>query len=259
MNALQNLISTHLTRLFKKAFVFAWVLTTISAAFGQLVPQPEHDESMRDNANFPTKTTQHLHEKIFNGVNFEGWLGDLDSYAIENGVMKCKRGRGGNVFTKKIWSDFSVRFQFRLPPGGNNGLAIRYPGKGDTAYVGMCELQILDNSSPNFKDLDPRQLHGSAYGIVGADKGALLPQGQWNSQEVTVVGTKIKVELNGTIILDTDVAPFLKPDAKFLDNKAHPGLARTEGHFGFAGHNDEVEFREIYLQDLSETKNEDKR
>ena len=44
-------------------------------------------------------------------------------------------------------ADFVARLEFKLPPGGNNGLAIRYPGKGDTAYVGMCELQVLDDNA----------------------------------------------------------------------------------------------------------------
>ena len=92
-----------------------------------------------------------------------------------------------------------ARVEFKLPPGGNNGLAIRYPGKGDTAYDGMCELQILDDGHPKYaKSLDARQSHGSAYGMVAAARGYLRPVGQWNFEEVTVQGSKIKVELNGT-------------------------------------------------------------
>ena len=48
---------------------------------------------------------------------------------------------------------------------------------------------------------------------------------------------------------------FLKPDAEFLDKRLHPGLSRTTGHFGFAGHNDPVEFKEIYMRDLSQKNN----
>ena len=96
-----------------------------------------------------------------------------------------------------------VRLEFKLPPGGNNGLAIRYPGKGDTAYVGMCELQVLDdNYEKATAKIDPRQAHGSAYGMVAAQRGYQRPIGEWNFQEVTVQGSTIKVELNGTVILD---------------------------------------------------------
>ena len=132
------------------------------------------------------------------------------------------------------------------PPGGNNGLAIRYPGEGDTAYVGMCELQILDDSTTKYGRLDPRQYHGSAYGMVAAKVGYQRPVGQWNFQEVTVKGPKIKVELNGTVILDTDLSTV----KEFMANSAHPGKDRTSGFFGFAGHNDPVEFRNIAIKPL---------
>ncbi len=105
----------------------------------------------------------------------------------------CKPEQGGTIYYNKELTDFAARLEFRLPPGGNNGLAIRYPGEGDTAYVGMCELQILDDSTTKYGKLDPRQYHGSAYGMVPAKVGYQRPVGLWNFQEVTVKGSKIKV------------------------------------------------------------------
>ena len=54
------------------------------------------------------------------------------------------------LYYNKEYGDFAARVEFRLPPGGNNGLAIRYPGKGDTAYAGMCELQVLDDGAEKY-------------------------------------------------------------------------------------------------------------
>ncbi len=139
-----------------------------------------------------------------------------------------------------------VRFEFKLPPGGNNGLAIRYPGEGDTAYVGMTELQVLDTEAPAYAKLDPRQTHGSAYGMAAARRGYLRPVGEWNFQEVTVKGSTIVVELNGTRILDADLSTI----TEYLDAKAHPGKDRKEGHFGFAGHRDPVAFRNIRIKPI---------
>ena len=70
----------------------------------------------------------------------------------------------------------------------------------------MCELQVLDNTHPRYAKLDPRQFHGSAYGITGAKKGFLKKIGEWNEQEVIVRGYQITVFLNDEIILDTDVS-----------------------------------------------------
>ena len=87
---------------------------------------------------------------------------------------------GGTIYVDEELSDFSVRFEYKLPPGGNNGLAIRYPGSGDTAYVGMCELQVLDDTAKKYSKLHPAQYHGSAYGMAAAVRGYQRNVGDWN-------------------------------------------------------------------------------
>ena len=184
--------------------------------------------------------------RLFNGTNLNGWTGAVDGYEVKDGAIVCKAGSGGNLFTTGRYRNFVVRLEFKLPPAGNNGLAIRYPGSGDSAYVGMTELQVLDDGDPKYAALDPRQAHGSAYGMVAAKRGALKPVGEWNEQEVTVNGSTIKVVLNGTVILDTDLSTV----TTFMADSPHPGKDRTEGHFGFAGHNDPVAFRNIRIREL---------
>ena len=180
-----------------------------------------------------------------------GGAGPPENYEIGGGAIKCAPGHGGTIYTEGEYADFAVRFEFRLPPGGNNGLAIRYPGSGDTAYVGMCELQVLDSEDPRYANLDPRQYHGSAYGQAAAHRGYLREPGEWNFQEVRVVGPTIQVELNGTRILDTDLS---KVTEFFHDATAanFPGRDRKSGHFGFAGHNDPVEFREVSIKRIAD-------
>ena len=183
---------------------------------------------------------------LFNGRDLDGWTGAVDGYEVTDGAIVCRAGQGGTLFTRGRYRNFVVRFEFKLPPAGNNGLAIRYPGSGDSAYVGMTELQVLDDTAPQYANLDPRQAHGSAYGMVASTRGHLKPVGQWNEQEVTVAGSTIKVVLNGTTILDTDLAAV----TTFMADTPHPGKDRTEGHFGFAGHNDPVAFRNVRIREL---------
>ena len=182
----------------------------------------------------------------FNGESLDGWVGAVDNYEVRDGAIVCKPGKGGNLYTADEYADFVVRLEFKLPEGGNNGLVIRYPGSGHATYDGMCELQVLDTEHPKYADLDPRQAHGSAYGMAAAHRGYLRPTGEWNFQEVTVKGSTIKVELNGTVILDTDLSTV----TEFLGDTPHPGKDRTTGHFGFAGHNEPVEFRNIRIKRL---------
>ena len=186
-------------------------------------------------------------KSLFNRKDLSGWQGATDNYEVIDGTIRCKTGKGGNLLTQEEYADFIARVEFKLPPGGNNGLAIRAPIDADTAYNGFCELQILDTEHPKYKDLDPRQVHGSPYGMVAAIRGYLREQGQWNVEEVTIDGTRVKVELNGNVIVDADLA-----EAKdFLDGKEHPGLSRKTGFFGLAGHNDPVEFRTVLIRRIT--------
>ena len=183
---------------------------------------------------------------LLEGNDMKGWSGPTENYSLNDGVIMCKPDKGGTIYYDKEVSDFVARMEFKLPPGGNNGLAIRYPGEGDTAYKGMCELQVLDSTNQKHAHLDARQHHGSAYGMVAAHRGYLRPTGQWNFQEVTVMGSTIKVELNGSMILDCDLSTV----KEFLEDKPHPGMTRKKGYFGFAGHGDPVQFRNVELKEL---------
>lgn len=180
---------------------------------------------------------------LLNENDLNGWSGDKSGKVMRDGVLFWNQG--GNLFTEKTYGNFVFRFEFTMPPVGNNGLAIRYPGSGSAAYDGMTELQILDNN--RYPAIDPRQAHGSAYGMAAAHKGYLRPYGDWNYQEVRVEGSTIRVELNGTPILDTDLSEI----TEYLADKAHPGKNLTEGHLGFAGHGKHAfKFRRLSIREL---------
>lgn len=189
---------------------------------------------------------------LFDGTTLEGWT-MLDKrgegYGVKDGAIFCAKGGGGKLLTEKEYSDFILRFEFRMPPeGSNNGIGIRTPLEGDAAYVGM-ELQVLDEKaalSGKWGNLREAQFHGSVYDVFPAKKGAMKPAGEWNQQEVTAKGRQITVKLNGTTILDVNLDDAKDPEVL----KKHPGLANTKGHIGFLGHNDFVEFRNIRVKTL---------
>jgi hypothetical protein len=185
---------------------------------------------------------------LFNGEDLTGWTGSTKGYLVKDGkIILDPRLGGGNLYTAGQYGDFVLRFEFKLTPGANNGLAIRSPLSGDPAYVGM-EIQILDDTAAKYNSLRPYQYHGSIYGVVPAKRGYLKPVGQWNAEEVTAKGPRISVKLNGTVIVDADIHEASKP--KTMDGRDHPGLERQEGHIGFCGHGDPIEFRNIRIKQL---------
>lgn len=180
---------------------------------------------------------------LFDGKTLDGWQGAVKGYAVEDGVLVCKPG--GNLFTGKEYADFIFRFEFKLPPGGNNGVGIRTPTNVNPAYGGM-EIQILDDNHPQYKKLRPYQFHGSIYGVVPAKRGHLKPAGQWNSEEILARGSRVRVTLNGTVIVDADIGSI----DRTMDGRPHPGLHNRKGYIGFLGHGSPVEFRNIRIKRL---------
>lgn len=187
---------------------------------------------------------------LFDGRNLDNWTGNKVSYVAEDGkiIIKPEQGSGGNLYTEKEYSDFVFRFEFQLTPGANNGIGIRAPLTGDAAYVGM-EIQVLDNTAPVYANLQPYQYHGSVYGVIPAKRDYLKPVGEWNTEEIMAQGTRIRVTLNGTVIVDGDIAG--PRDNGTMDHKDHPGLRNSTGHIGFLGHGSIVRFSNIRIKEIT--------
>ena len=93
------------------------------------------------------------------------------------------------------------------------------------------EIQILDDASPAYRSLKPDQYTGSVYGVVPAKRGHAKPPGEWNSLEIRAQGSKVRVELNGSVIVEeTDVATRTEALAR------HPGIRRRSGYIGLQSH-----------------------
>jgi hypothetical protein len=212
-----------------------------------------------------TKEKEEGFAPIFNGNDFTGWVyGKVKTkegeerdnkagqgYQIKDGVIYSTKADGGNLYTEKEYANFVLRFEFKLSENANNGIGIRAPLIGDSAYKGM-EIQVLDNEGKAYKKPDgtkwikPEQHHGSIYGVVAAKQGFLKPVGEWNEEEIKADGPHITVTLNGTVITDADLSTIT--DEKIL--KDHPGIKNGKGHIGFLGHGAQVEFRNLRIKEL---------
>jgi len=186
---------------------------------------------------------------LFDGRTLAGWKlvnGVGPGYVVRDNTIVCPKDGGGNLFTEKEYANFVFRFEFKTEPGGNNGIGIRAPYEGNASYEGM-EIQILDDGHAMYKGvIKPEQYHGSIYDVIPARTGFLKPAGEWNSEEISANGRRIRVTLNGVIIVDADLDTVREPAVL----GKHPGLARTTGHIGFLGHGSLVEFRNIRIKTL---------
>ncbi|MBL7189212.1 MAG: DUF1080 domain-containing protein [Phycisphaerae bacterium] len=193
---------------------------------------------------------------LLDGKSLAGWQGATEYWAAEEGRLVYKAivhpERSVDLPALKLmsvrqYSDFILRFAFKLEPATNNGVAIRAPLDGDPAFIGM-EIQVIDTDGWP-RNLKRFQGHGSIYGVVPAKTGHLKPAGRWNEEEIHCEGRHVKVTLNGEVIVDANL-----DEASPMDGQEHPGLKREKGYIGFLGHTGRVEFSNIRIKELSKEK-----
>src|SRR5579872_5649041 len=132
---------------------------------------------------------------IFNGESLDGWkaTGKMDKWAAEPGLIVCKGGGGGWLLTEKEFGNFELRCEYRWgDKGGNSGVALRTPEKGDPAYAGM-EIQLIDDENwqkvHGFK-LQDWQNTGAIYNVQAPKLQNNKPIGEWNSVKIVANGRK---------------------------------------------------------------------
>jgi hypothetical protein len=187
-------------------------------------------------------------KSLFNGKDLTGWKvmgGNIKRWGAENGVIFVSGSGGGWLMTEAEFANFELRAAYRWEKlGGNSGVALRAPDKGDPAYVGM-EIQLIDDEGfekvHKYK-LQPWQKTGSVYDVEATKLQNNKPIGEWNTIRIVCNGRHVTVELNGKEINKADL------DAKPEKFKKHPGLQRKAGHVGFQSHDGRVEFRNIWIK-----------
>ncbi len=187
---------------------------------------------------------------LFDGKTLGGWkaTGKADVWTAEGGAIVCKGGSGGYLLTEKEYGDFEFRCEYKWEKeGGNSGIALRTPEKGDPAYAGM-EIQLIDDQNwekvHKFK-LAPYQHTGSIYDVQPAKEANNKAIGQWNSVKIVCKGRKVTIEQNGAVLVDANL-----DDYKAKQEKNHPGLGRDKGRIGFQSYNTRVEFRNVWIKEL---------
>jgi len=186
---------------------------------------------------------------LFDGKSLKGWTlagKKGDGYVVRDGMIVCTKGGGGNLLTEKEYGDFVLRLEYRVEPGGNNGIGIRAPlTDKQIAYFGM-EIQLLDDDHPKYAKLNPWQFCGSVYGVIPAKRGATKPANEWNKMEISALGRRVTVKLNGKVIVDADLNQVTEHEIL----ASHPGMLRARGRIGLLGHNDQVEFRNLRIKEF---------
>ncbi|MFN0054663.1 MAG: family 16 glycoside hydrolase [Planctomycetales bacterium] len=188
---------------------------------------------------------------LYNGKDLTGWEvkdGKIDAWTADGELLSCVGDGGGWLRTQKTYSDFVLKLEYRIPPGGNSGVGLRFPEQGNPAHDGM-EIQILDDDAPEYKELEAAQYNGGVYYQAAAKRGFAKQPGEWNAYVITCLGPLLKVVLNGQTIVEVQLDEQTQAKGDYLALADRPEL----GFIGLQSHGSRVDFRNIQLKNLVTT------
>ena len=164
---------------------------------------------------------------IFNGRDLSGWKtsGPNGKWSVVGGIL-TNSGGGANLITERTFTDFKLHVEFRVPKNGNSGIYLR----------GRHEVQVEDS-----KGLEPLSTHtGGVYGFLTPNENAAGDAGAWQTYDITLVGRRVTVVLNGKTVISMQNIPGITGGA--LDsNEGEPGPIYLQGD------HTAVEYRKIVL------------
>ena len=214
------------------------LLAAIVAIVGWLQPCDDHDRFVR----------------LFDGTTLEQWQRYSDSgqeiaasdsaFSAQEGWLHCSgKGKDSWLATRRKYSDFVLRLEYRVAKRTNSGIFLRVPGHERPAYTGF-EVQVKDDygEEPSMKS------SGGVHEVLTPMRNMSKPAGEWNQIEITCQGHLIKVVHNGFKVIDSDFSQLTEPIGKFplayaqLPKSGYIGLQRKEG---------DVWFRNLEIKELT--------
>jgi hypothetical protein len=167
--------------------------------------------------------------ELFNGKDLTGWKlrskPKADCWSVVDGAL-TNTPPCVDVITERTFSDFTLHTEFNIVPKSNSGVYLR----------GRYEVQIQDDAG---KAMDSLRM-GGVYGFLRPATNASGPPGEWQTYDITLVGRRVTVVLNGrTIVRDSEI-PGITGGALDSD-EGKPGPLMLQGDHG------RIAFRKVVL------------
>ena len=167
--------------------------------------------------------------ELFNGKNLDGWHAPKENqWVVESGILKSPNA-GSNLISDSSYKDFKLHIEFRYSKDGNSGVYLR----------GRYEVQIIDSKGLVPSDI----LFGGVYGFLEPNQMAAKEAGEWQSFDITLIGSRVTVVANGLTVINDQIIPGITGGA-INSNEGEPGP------FLIQGDHSAIEFRKIIVTPL---------
>jgi hypothetical protein len=185
-------------------------------------------------ANASGKHTYGTPVTLFDGKTMDAWgvqnKQNPVNWAVADGVMSSAEKQGNNLVSKQTFKDFKIEAEYAIAAGSNGGIYLR----------GRYEMQLLEDAG---KPVD-LHAHMAIYGRTPPAVNASKAAGEWQNVEITIVGNRVSVVLNGQKLHDNAVIEGITGGA--LDaNETEPGPIMLQGDHG------KVSFRKVVVTPIT--------
>lgn len=186
---------------------------------------------------------------LFNGRNFAGWKGDTEAFFVatnKQGVAEIRSVpmKWGDLYTRKQYSDFILRFEYSVGEYGNNGIGLRvnYPCRS-ASFDGGFQIVLRDDLA--YIGQETWRNDASIYGVMAAKNSAAKAPDKWNREEIVLKGGMLSVSVNGVEVLKANL-DALSP----ADGKTHRGLRNRKGHIALLSRKSNTAVRNLQIKEL---------
>lgn len=197
---------------------------------------------------------------LFDGKSFNGWRAFRKTEMPEGGwvakdgmlctIAKAKGAR--DIVTTRKFTDFELAWEWRVAPGGNNGVKY-FVSEDPTRKHAGHEYQMLDDTGHPDGRIGPHRQTASFYEVLppAADK-PVRKGGEWNSSKIVVRGKTVEHWLNGKNVLTYELgSEAVKAGIAKSKFKAEPGFGeKVTAPIMLTYHSDECWYRNIKIREL---------
>lgn len=198
---------------------------------------------------------------LFDGRSVNGWhqynsQAPFTRWKAKNGQLFCDpldNAGVGDLITDKEYKNFDLKFEWKLPKGGNSGVFINVLEKKEipTAWASGPEYQLLDDANPDFAK--PQSRSGCLYGFAQQkNRVKSKPSDTWNYSEIRQKNGKVQFYLNGVLTAEEDFSS--KKWADKVTNSHFKGFPEfgkhISGHIALQDWATGISFRNIKIREL---------
>ena len=195
------------------------------------------------NTNDGKTQSEAEYTSLFNGADLVGWevLGHK-GWRGDNGVLIGQAPKKRSVFDSWLirqgeFTNFDLRFDYKLGPGGNSGVffrAVRDKNIALKAKGEFYEINLVDDTATKFASQPPNHRNGALWNRIAASPSLKLAPNQWHSMSIQLEGNHLQVWSNDQKIVDGELPPH----------------ERVGNRIGLQLHTGQVQFRDIRIRRL---------